>query len=532
MPLECRADVAVIGAGHNGLTAAAYLARAGLRVRVFERRHVLGGACVTEELWPGYRISRAAYVAGLLRPAVVRELGLRKRGLRLLRRDPSSFTPLPDGRSLLLGSDARSNHAEIARFSPRDADRYPAYEDFIDRVARVLEPLLDQAPPDPAALRVRGLGPLARAGFRLLRLGADLPRALDLLLGPARPVLESWFESEPLRATLATDAIIGAWAAPSSPGTGYVLFHHVVGETGGARGVWAYVQGGMGALADALADAASEAGAQIEREAPVERVLLRAGRAVGIQLADGRTCDAPVVLSGADPHHTFLGLVGRDELPGELARAIGALDFRSPSLKINLALDRLPQFPSRPGAGAAPHHRGTIHAGADDLDALDASYRAAEVGGLPERPMIELTLPSALDAGLAPAGHHVASLFVQHVPYALDWDAERDRFADRVLACVDEVAPGFSSSVLHRDVLAPPDIERVFGLTGGNIFHGAMTPNRLFLLRPLPGATGYATPVPGLYLCGAGTHPGGGVMGACGRNAAAAVLRDLGRRPA
>jgi phytoene dehydrogenase-like protein len=534
MPQGSRADAAVIGAGHNALTAAAYLARAGLRVRVFERRHVLGGACVTEELWPGYRISRAAYVAGLLRPAVVRELGLRRRGLRLLRRDPSSFTPLADGRSLLMGADPRATHAEIARFSPRDAARFPAYEAFIDRVARGIEPLLDEEPPDAAAPRLRSLAPLVRAGLRMIRLGRDLPRALDLMLGPARPVLESWFESEPLRSTLATDAIIGAWASPSSPGTGYVLFHHVMGETGGARGVWAYVQGGMGALADALAGAAAEAGAAIEREAPVERVLVDEGRAVGVELADGRTCRAPVVLSGADPAHTFLGLVGREHLPEEFARAVGALDFRSPSLKINLALERLPVFPSRPGAGVGPHHRGTIHAGADDLDALDASFRAAEQGRLPERPMVELTLPSALDGGLAPAGRHVASLFVQHVPYALegsDWETERDRFADRVLTLVDEVAPGFSASVLHRDVLAPPDLERVFGLTGGNIFHGAMTPNRLFALRPLPGATGYATPLAGLYLCGAGTHPGGGVMGACGRNAAAAVLRNLGRRP-
>ena len=528
-----RVDAVVVGAGHNGLAAAAYLARAGLRTLVCERRPLVGGACVTEELWPGFRVSRAAYVAGLLRPALIRELELHRHGLRLLRRDPSSFTPLPDGRSLLLGSDRRAACAEIARFSARDAARFPEYEDFLDRVARALEPLLDAPPPDPARLRARDVGTLLRAGGRLLRLRRELPRALSLLLGAARPALESWFESEPLRATLATDALIGAWASPSSPGTGYVLFHHVMGETGGARGVWAYVQGGMGALAEALAAAAREAGAEIRVEAPVARVLLRDGAAAGVQLEDGRCVEAPLVLSNADPRVTYLGLVGAEALPDELVRGIRALDFRSPSLKMNLALERLPEFPSRPG-GAGPWHRGTIHLGAADLDALDASFRAAEAGRLPERPMIELTLPSVLDPDLAPPGRHVASLFVQHVPWAPDgggWDGQRERFADRVLALVDEVAPGFSAGVLHREVLAPPDLERVFGLTGGNLFHGAMTPDRLLFLRPLPGASGYATPVPGLYLCGAGTHPGGGVMGACGRNAAAQVLRDRLRRP-
>jgi len=553
-----RVDVAVVGAGHNALAAAAYLARAGLRTRVFERRPVVGGACVTEELWPGYRVSRAAYLAGLLRPALVRELALRRHGLRLLPRNPASFTPLPDGRSLLLGSDRALCLREVARFSDRDAARLFDYEAFLGRVARVVEPLLDAEPPHPGRLRPRDLGPLLRAGWRALRLRQELPRALEVLLGPARPILESWLESEPLRGTLATDALIGAWAGPGSPGTGYVLLHHVMGETGGERGVWAYIEGGMGRLSEALAAAAREAGAAIETEAPVARIRVEGGRARGLLLADGREVAARAVLSGADPRLTLLGLVGRQALPEGVAREVENLDFRSPSLKINLALDRLPAFPSRPGLGAGPHHRGTIHVGAQDLDALEASFRAAERGELPERPMIELTLPSVLDPGLAPAGHHVAGLFVQHVPWeprsspggrdaapsaaargagiqgaatrgaATGWDAWREPFADRVLALLDEVSPGFSQSVVHREVLAPPDLEAVFGLTGGNIFHGAMTPDRLHGLRPRPG-WGYATPVPGLYLCGAGTHPGGGVMGACGRNAAARVARELGR---
>jgi phytoene dehydrogenase-like protein len=524
-------DIALIGAGHNGLTAAAYLARAGLRTIVLERRPVLGGACVTEELWPGYRVSRAAYVAGLLRPAVVRELGLRSRGLRLLRRAPASFTPLPDGRSLLLGGGLEASCDAIRRFSPRDAERYPAYEALLDAVARALEPMLDVPPPDPARPRWRDLRTAALLLGGAWRLRRDLPRALSLLLGPARPVLESWFESEPLRSTLATDAVIGAWASPSTPGTGYVLFHHVMGETNGERGVWAYVEGGMGRLAEALASAAREAGAEIRCESPVARIRIEGGRARGVELEDGGVIEARAVVSCADPHHTLLGLAGREHLEPADVRALESLDFRSPSLKLNLALDRLPRFVGTAN-GPGPHHGATIHLGAASLDQLEAAFEAAQRGALPERPMIELTLPSALDRTLAPAGHHVASLFVQYVPYqpkGSSWDAERDRFADRVLALVDEVAPGFSESVLQREVLAPPDLERVFGLTGGNLFHGAMSLDRLLFMRPLPGWAGYRTPIEGLYLCGAGTHPGGGVMGACGRNAAGEIARELGR---
>ncbi|HVP31073.1 MAG TPA: NAD(P)/FAD-dependent oxidoreductase [Myxococcota bacterium] len=529
MPQDQRVDAVVIGAGHNGLVAATYLARAGLRTLVLERRPVAGGACVTEELWPGFRVSRAAYVAGLLRPALVRELGLSGRGLRLLPRVPSSFTPLPDGRALRLGPDAAASRASIRAFSPRDADRYPHYEAFLDRAARALEPLLDAPPPALPRPALRDLATLVRVGTRLLRLGRELPDALALLLGPARPALEGWFESEPLRSTLATDALIGAFAAPSSPGTGYVLFHHVMGETNGHRGVWAYVEGGMGRLAMALEAALRDAGGILRTDAPVSRVRVESGRARGVVLEDGTEIEARLVVSNADPART-LRLVGREHVPEAYARGIEALDFRSPALKMNVALDAAPRFrvAGAQAHGIGPEHHGTIHLGAYDLDALEASFAAASAGRLPDRPMIELTIPSAVDPGVAPAGRHVASLFVQHVPYALSgtsWAAEREGFADRVLALVDEVAPGFSSSVLQREVLAPPDLERVFGLTGGNLFHGAMTPDRLLSLRPLPGHGGYRTPVEGLWLCGAGTHPGGGVMGACGRNAAAAILR-------
>jgi phytoene dehydrogenase-like protein len=527
-----RFDVAVIGGGHNALVAAAYLARAGLRTVVLERRPLLGGTCVTEELWPGFRVSRAAYVVGLLRSSVVQELGLAARGLRLLARAPSSFTPLPDGRGLLLGPDRAASQEQIRRFSERDAERYPAYEGFLDRIARALEPLLDAPSPDPARPRWRDLGPLARLAAAAWRARADLPRALALFAGPARSNLEAWFESEPLLGTLATDAVIGAWAAPSTPGTGYVLFHHVMGETNGARGVWAYVEGGVGRLSEAIAAAAREAGADLRTDAPVAAIDVERGRVTGVTLADGSSVEAATVVSGADPQRTLLGLLGGEHLPRETVRELRRLDFRSPCVKINLALDRLPRFRGTAGDAAGPEHVGTIHLGARSLDALDAAFEAARRGLLPDRPLIELTIPSAVDGTLSPPGEHVASMFVQYAPYELgesSWDVERDRFADRAFALVDEVAPGFSESVLHREVLAPPDLERVFALTGGNIFHGAMSLDRLLFMRPLPGWAHYRTPIEGLYLCGAGTHPGGGVMGACGRNASGEVLRDLGR---
>jgi len=517
-------DAIVIGAGHNGLTAAAYLARAGLRTVVLERREQIGGATVTEELWPGYRISRASYVAGLLRPVVLRELGLAGHGLRLLPRNPASFTPLPDGCSLLLGSDTDASCASIARFSKRDAERYPRYEAMLESAARLIETLLDVAPPDPAAPAWRDLAPLSRAFLRAVSLRRELPRAAQLLLGAARPAVEGWFESEPLRGTLATDAIIGAWAAPSSPGTGYVLLHHVMGETGGARGVWAYVAGGMGGLADALAGAARAAGAEVRVGATVASISVAGARAVGVVLEDGSEVAAPLVLSSADPDRTFRRMLDPALLPDDFRDDLATLDYRSPVAKINLALDRLPSFRGHTADGVAgPEHRGTIHLGARELDELDASFAAAERGSIPERPMIELTIPSVLDPSLAPEGHHTASMFVQHLPLGVPVD--RDALAWQVFRLVDEVALGFSSSVLHHEVLLAEDLERIFGLTGGNIFHGAMSLDRLLFMRPVAGWARYRTPVDGLWLCGAGTHPGGGVMGACGRNAAREVLR-------
>ncbi len=523
------ARVVVIGGGHNGLVCAAYLARAGARVTLLERREVLGGSCVTEELWPGYRVSRAAYVLSLFRPRILRELRLERFGLRLLPRSPSSLTPLPDGGSLVLGADRAANVAEIRRFSARDAAVYPRYEALLERIAGAVEPMLDAPPPELPLRRLRDLRPWLLALRAGLRLGRELPRAARLLLAPARELLEEWFDSEPLRSTLATDAVIGAFASPSTPGTGSVLFHHAMGSLGGGRGVWAYVAGGMGALSAALADAARAAGATCRTSAEVASILTRGARARGVALVDGEEIPADAVVSGADPARTLTLLDAREALPDDFHRALATLDYRSPVVKLNLALGRLPLFNLE---GREPSSlAGTIHMGPLDLDALELAFAQACAGGVSERPLIELTLPSVIDPDLAPAGRHVASIFAQYAPARAmddpDWPALRDRMRDRVLAVVDELAPGFSDSIEALEVLAPPDLERVFGLTSGNIFHGAMRPDRLLSLRPAPGWSRYRTPLRGLYLCGAGTHPGGGVMGAPGRNAAGEIVHDL-----
>jgi phytoene dehydrogenase-like protein len=520
--------VLIVGGGHNGLVCAAYLARAGAKVTVLERRSVLGGACVTEELWPGYRISRAAYVISLLRPRIVRELELARHGLVLLPRSPSSITPLDDGRSLVLGPDASENASEISKFSQRDAVAYPRYEALLERLARAIEPTLDLPPPGPLR-RARDLAPWWAALRAAGRMARDFPAAARTLLAPARDLLTEWFDSEPLRATLATDATIGAFASPSTPGTGYVLLHHVMGDLGGQRGVWAYVQGGMGALTRALARAAESAGARLCTDAGVAKLQVIGDRVGGAVLANGDEYTADIVVSSCDLARTLRWLPDAAGLPHEFTRAARQLDYRSPVFKVNLALRSVPKlritdrdpFPLC----------GTIHIGSPDLDAIERAYIEALAGHVPERPVIELTLPSVVDPTLAPDGHCVASIFAQYAPVLprddLRWPDIRKALRDRVLTLVDEVAPGFSDSIVNDEVLAPPDLEELFGLTGGNIFQGAMTPDRLYALRPVSGFARYRTPLAGLYLCGATCHPGGGVMGACGRNAALEILADL-----
>ncbi len=523
--------IAIVGAGHNGLVCAAYLARAGIDVTVFERREIVGGACVTEELWPGYRVSRAAYVLSLFRRRIIDELGLERFGLQLLPRDPSSFTPLPGGGSLVLGPDAARNAEEIGRFSSRDAAVYPHYEALLERIASAVDPLLDLPPPDLQLRRPGDLRPWWAAARAALQIGRQLPRAARVLLGAARPLLEEFFDSEPLRSTLATDAVIGAFAGPSTPGTGYVLFHHVMGDATGHRGVWAYVRGGMGALSEALAAAARAAGARIETARTVEQIATRDGRASGVVTDGGDEHPFDAVVSCMDPLRTTRAVDAQELWPESWRRSIETLDFRSPVVKLNLALDAAPEFPCS-DRDVAPLG-GTIHVGPVDLDGIDRAFHDACRGEVSGLPVVELTLPSMLDDGLAPPGHHVASVFAQYAPVlpADDpgWPALRDRMRERVLDAIEAVSPGFRSRIAHLEVLAAPDLEREFGLTGGNIFHGAMSPDRLMPLRPAPGWSRHATPVSGLYLCGSGAHPGGGVMGAPGRNAAGVIAADLGR---
>ena len=533
-------DCIIIGGGHNGLVTAAYLAKAGKKVCVLERRHVLGGCAVTEETWPGFKVSTAAYVISLFLPEIIRDLRLKQYGLNILPRTPSSFTPLLDGRSLLLGPDMSASQKEIAKFSQRDAEQYPKYNALLERVAATIEPVLSRAAPDTLPLpkswrkigvakRLRDAGKMLESYKAFSSLQEDLPEAVDLLTGAARPILERWFEAEVLRATLATDAIIGAFASISSPGTAYVLLHHVMGEAGGARGVWGYVQGGMGGLADSLEKACNDLKVDILRETSVKSILTKDGRATGVTLEKGGTLEASVVASSVDAHLTFECFMDPNDLPPEFREAVAKIDYSSASAKVNLALSEPPNFTCLPSNGIAPHHHGTMHI-SPTLDYIERAYDDAKYGRPSEEPILEITMPSSVDSTLAPEGQHVMSMFVQFAPYELangSWDDVKESFADRCVEMLARYAPNVPDAILHRQILSPVDLEKTFGLTGGNIMQGAMNFNQLFMFRPVPGWADHRTPINGLYLCGAASHPGGGVMGACGKNAAEEILRDF-----
>ena len=526
-------DLIVIGGGHNGLVTAAYLARAGVKVLVLERREVLGGACVTEELWPGYKVSTAAYVNSLLRPEIIRDLELKRHGFQMLPRNPSSFTPFPDGRSLLLGPDKALTHREVSKFSAKDADALPKYEAMLERVADFLEPTLVQTPPNPWSLRPGNLVQLAKLGLAFLKLGHDGQKAVEILTGAATPILDRWFESEQLKVTLATDAIIGAMASPSMPGTAYVLFHHVMGECDGARGVWGYVRGGMGGISNAIAAAAREQGAEIRTNAEVAKILVKDGAVRGVALADGTEILAPKVASGVDANVTFLKL-------HELRRPAGRLRAGGPPHRLR---QRELQDQPRPGRAAGlqrrPRHRAGPAASRHHPHLPDDGLHRA---GLRRR-QVRLPLEAADHRGHHPlgAGRHagaagqVRDVDVHPVlplparPRALAGGGEGEVRRPLLRDDGAAIAPNFRRAVIHRQVLSPVDLERRFGLTGGNIMQGVMSLSSLSFMRPVPGYADYRTPVRGLYLCGAATHPGGGVMGACGYNAAREIRRDLGR---
>jgi phytoene dehydrogenase-like protein len=523
-------DAIIIGAGHNGLVTAAYLARAGRKVLVLERRELLGGCAVTEELWPGFKVSTASYVNSLFRPEIIRDLELKRHGFAMLPRSPSSFTPFPDGRYLLMGPDKEMTHREISKFSKKDAENLPKYEAMLERVAVFLEPTLVQTPPNPWSMAPGNLVQLLKLGLGFRRLGTDGQKAIEILTGAANPILDRWFESEEVKATIATDAIIGAFATPSMPGTAYVLFHHVMGECDGVRGVWGYVRGGMGGLSNAIASAAREKGAQIMTSAAVGRILVQDGRAVGVAMADGSEYRARKVVSCLDANVTFLKLMDPKELPAEFVASVRHLDYASGSAKINLALSEVPDFSCLRGNTPGPQHRGTIHL-CPTREYIEKAFDRAKYGYISDSPIIEATIPSSLDDSVAPTGKHVMSMFTQYFPYKLAADAgtleeNKKRFAERCIDIMTEYAPNFRRSVIDYQVLSPVDLEARFGLTGGNIMQGTMSLSSLSFMRPVPGYADYRTPVRGLYLCGAATHPGGGVMGACGYNAAREILKD------
>ncbi len=524
-------DAIIIGAGHNGLVTAGYLARAGYKVAVFEKRYIEGGCAVTEEPFPGYKISSLAYVNSLFRPEIIRDLKLRDFGFEMLPRSPSSFTPFPNGTSLLMGPDKDLNHREISKFSKKDAQAYPRYEQQLEEMAAILEPMLSMIPLTPGKSSYGDY--LGYLGYALKKKGVlkrEWSELTRFLTGAAADMLHHWFESEELKVTLATDAVIGANASPSSPGTSYVLFHHVMGECNGARGVWGYMRGGMGGLTQSLARSCKALGVEIHLNSGVEKILVKNGKAAGI-VANGREYQARVIASGATPRVTFEHLLSPADLPSEFLADVKRISYDSASLKINLALSELPDFKACPGKAIGPQHKGTIHIG-PSLQYVEEAYSHSVAGRWSESPILECSIPTSIDSSVAPEGKHVMNIFTQYAPFKLSgektWtDAEKNAYADRCLDILSEYAPNIKGAVLHRQVISPLDMERDYNLTGGNILHGRLTLDQMFHMRPVPGYADYSTPVKNLFLCGSGAHPGGGVMGAPGMNAAKVMLRAL-----
>jgi phytoene dehydrogenase-like protein len=525
-------DVVIIGAGHNGLACAAYLARAGLKVKVLERRAIIGGATATEEFHPGFRNSVAAYTVSLLHPRVIEELRLAEHGLRIVARPLANFLPLNEREYLKLGGGTQATQREFAKFSARDAERLPAYWAMLERVADVLRDLVLETPPNVGG----GLHDLLRAlqaARRVRRLDMEARRdLLDLFTKSAAELLGRWFESAPVRAAFGFDSIVGSYASPYHPGTAYVLLHHCFGEVNGQKGAWGHALGGMGAVSAAIAAEARSRGVAIEVDTPVAKVNIAAGRACGVMLADGREIEARVVAGAVNPRLLYLDMVDANELPPEFVERMRGWKCGSASFRMNVALASLPRFACLPEAG--PHHSSGIIVG-PSLDYLDRAYLDARAHGIAREPVVEMLIPSTLDPTLVDAAHankgmHVASLFCQHFAPDADWATRKDEAVQRIFDAVERFAPGFKASVVAHSALSPADLERDYGMLGGDIFHGQLSLDQLWSARPMLGYADYRSPVQGLYLCGSGAHPGGGVTGLPGRNCAREVLRDLGRR--
>jgi len=521
-------DVVIVGGGHNGLVAAFYLARAGLRTLVLERREIVGGACVTEEFAPGYRASPGAYVLSMLRGSIWRDLRLRERGLRVDQSGPS-LNLYPDGQVFTLHADRRQAVDAIRPLSEPDAQAFPEYEALLGRIAMSLIPLLDRTAPDPRVRNARDLRALARLAPLALRHRRDIPDLAYLLTTSAKQFLDEHFQSEILKSALGWESISNTLAGPSTPGTAYNLLHEAAsGGSGGGVG-WGFVPGGMGVVTTLMAEAAREAGAIIRTGADVSRILADDHRGAGVVLAGGEEIRATRVVSNADPKRTFLTLLDSADLPPGFAAAVRAYRCEGASIKMNLAVSELPRLRGDNAEGTQPYHRGLIQI-TKPLSALDRDQEGARAGLPAALPHAELCIPTVHDPALAPEGRHVVTIGVRSQPYRLrtgTWDDIKEPAADRVITALGDVLPNLPGSVLHREVLTPLDLERRLALTGGHHLHGDMSPDQLFFLRPVRGFADYRTPVKGLYLCGAGTHPGGGVTGANGRNCAREVLRDV-----
>jgi len=517
-------DVIVIGGGHNGLTAAAYLSRAGRKVLVLERRHVVGGAAVTEEIFPGFKFSVCSYVVSLLRPEIIRDLDLPRHGLEILPLD-GTFTPMPNGDYLWRVDDHARTRREIARHSKLDAEAYDEYGKAMVEMARFVKPILNMTPPDPMSLDPRELAKLLSILKRFRRLAdADRYNQIQLMTMSAADFLDQWFETDVLKATMSASGIIGTFLGVRSPGTAYVLLHHYMGEIDGAFRSWGFARGGTGTISNAIAGAAREAGVEIRTEAAVGRISVKNGEAAGVVLTNGDELAADLVLSSVDPNLTFLKFIDGTELPGEFVDEVRRYKFRGSSGKVNLALDALPNFLCLPGDG--PHLRGALSI-SPSVDYMERAYDDAKYGEFSRRPYIDMVIPTLTDPSVAPPGKHILSCFVQYAPYTLatgTWDDRREAFGDTVIDTIAEYAPNIRDIVLHRQVLTPLDLEREFGLTEGNIFQGELTLEQLFFARPVPGWAQYQTPIRKLWMCGSATHPGGGIMGAPGRNAARRIL--------